>query len=450
MTFRLPRRPTLRAAASLAAILALGMGLWTCARAEKPRQKVLLIGVDAADWAVIGPLLDARKVPAFASLRDQGASGKLRSLEPLTKSPIIWASIATGKVPEKHGISDFFVKRNEKDREAAREAAKATGKDVGGESPTTSNLWRARPVWDILGSLGKKVGVVGWWTTWPAQPVNGFMISDYVQYDDGSWPAKNAKRTYPAGLDSLVAAVRLTAQKVSWAELFQFVAPFDTTKVTPRQEALVQDLRWIYAADMTFYRVAMHLYKTQRPEFMTVYFRGIDAASHRYWDIDIPGSFSPPLSDAEYDWMKRLIPNYYIFTDRLIGSFMKEADPQTNVVICSDHGFMGGGKGVMAHKLDGVVFLKGPSVKKGVSISGATVLDITPTVLTLFGLPPAQDMDGRPIEEALTSATMKKIAHDTRLKTYESATRKPGGELPIASPVDEELRERLRSLGYIQ
>lgn len=436
--------------ASLTAVLALGMGLWTCARAEKPRQKVLLIGVDAADWAVIGPLLDARKVPAFAQLRDQGASGKLRSLEPLTKSPIIWASIATGKVPEKHGISDFFVKRNEKEREAAREAAKGTGKDVGGESPTTSNLWRARPVWDILGSLGKKVGVVGWWTTWPAQPVNGFMISDYVQYDNGSWPAKNAKRTYPEGLDSLVAAVRLTAQKVSWAELFQFVSPFDTTKVTPRQEALVQDLRWIYAADMTFYRVAMHLYKTQRPEFMTVYFRGIDAASHRYWDIDIPGGFSPPLSDAEYDWMKRLIPNYYIFTDRLIGSFMKEADPQTNVVICSDHGFMGGGKGVMAHKLDGIVFLKGPSVKKGVSISGATVLDITPTVLTLFGLPPAQDMDGRPIEEALTSATLKKIAHDTRLKTYESATRKPGGEQPIASPVDEELRERLRSLGYIQ
>ena len=451
MTFRLPLRPMLRVAASLAVVLALGMGLWTCARAgEKPRQKVLLIGVDAADWAVIGPLLDQRKVPAFASLRDQGASGKLRSLEPLTKSPIIWASIATGKVPEKHGISDFFVKQNEKDRAAAREAAKAAGKDVGGESPTTSNLWRARPMWEILGSLGKKVGVVGWWTTWPAQPVNGFMISDYVQYDNGSWPAKNAKRTYPEGLDSLVAAVRRTPQSVSWAELFQFVAPFDTTKVTPRQEALVHDLRWIYAADMTFYRVAMHLYKTQRPEFMTVYFRGVDAASHRYWDIDIPGEFSPPLTDAEYEGMKRLIPNYYIFTDRLIGSFMKEADPQTNVVVCSDHGFMGGGKGVMAHKLDGIVFLKGPNVKKGVSITGATVLDITPTVLTLFGLPPAQDMDGRPIEEALTSATMKKIARDTRLKSYETAVRKPGGEQPIASPVDEELRERLRSLGYIQ
>jgi predicted AlkP superfamily phosphohydrolase/phosphomutase len=447
--FRFPRRQPRPAATFLAIFLvtAIGLGAWACARAaDKSPGKVLLIGVDAAEWSVLGPLLDQQKLPAFAQLRDQGASGKLRSLEPLTKSPIIWASIATGKVPQKHGISDFFVKRAEKARAEAREGA------AGGatETPTTSNLWRARPVWDILGSLGRKVGVVGWWTTWPATPVNGFLISDYVQYDDGSWPAKDGRRTYPSSLDSLVAALRRTPQSVSWAELFQFVPPIDTTKVSARQQDLVSDLRWIYAADMTFYRVAMHLYKSQRPEFMTVYFRGVDAVSHRYWDNDIPGTFNPPLTDAELQWMRRLIPNYYIFTDKLVGTFLKEADAKTNVVLCSDHGFMGGGKGVMAHRLDGVVFLKGPSVKKGVSVSGATVLDITPTVLTLFGLPPAQDMDGRPIEDALTSATMKKIARDTRLKTYETGTRRAGSDQPIASPVDEELRERLRSLGYIQ
>jgi predicted AlkP superfamily phosphohydrolase/phosphomutase len=447
--FRFPRRQPRPAATFLAIFLvtAIGLGAWACARAaDKSPGKVLLIGVDAAEWSVLGPLLDQQKLPAFAQLRDQGASGKLRSLEPLTKSPIIWASIATGKVPQKHGISDFFVKRAEKARAEAREGA------AGGatETPTTSNLWRARPVWDILGSLGRKVGVVGWWTTWPATPVNGFLISDYVQYDDGSWPAKDGRRTYPPSLDSLVAALRRTPQSVSWAELFQFVPPIDTTKVSARQQDLVSDLRWIYAADMTFYRVAMHLYKSQRPEFMTVYFRGVDAVSHRYWDNDIPGTFNPPLTDAELQWMRRLIPNYYIFTDKLVGTFLKEADAKTNVVLCSDHGFMGGGKGVMAHRLDGVVFLKGPSVKKGVSVSGATVLDITPTVLTLFGLPPAQDMDGRPIEDALTSATMKKIARDTRLKTYETGTRRAGSDQPIASPVDEELRERLRSLGYIQ
>jgi predicted AlkP superfamily phosphohydrolase/phosphomutase len=427
------------------ALLAVGLGVWNCAGAgEKPRDKVLLIGVDAGEWDVLGPLLDQQRLPAFGDMRAHGASGRLRSLEPLTKSPIIWASIATGKVPEKHGISDFFVKRNEK----ARAAAKKDREE--GEAPSTSNLWRARPVWDIVGSLGRKVAVVGWWTTWPAQPVNGSMISDYAQYDDGSWAARDSKRTYPASLDSLAHALRRSPESVSWAELFQFVAPIDTTKVTARQESLLRDLRWIYAADMTFYRIALHLYKTDHPDFMSVYFRGVDAVSHRYWDIDIPATYNPALTDAEFRWLRTLIPNYYVFTDRMIGDFMNVADSRTNVVVCSDHGFMGGGKGVMAHKLDGMIFMKGPAVKKGVSISGATVLDITPTVLTLFGLPPARDMDGRAIEDALTSGAMRKIARDSRLKTYETAGRKPGSDEPIASPVDEELRERLRSLGYIQ
>jgi predicted AlkP superfamily phosphohydrolase/phosphomutase len=432
-----------RLATALVIALALGAGLWTCARASEKPPKVLLIGVDAGEWDVLGPLLDKQRVPNFAKLRDKGASGRIRSLEPLTKSPIIWASIATGKVPSKHGISDFFVKKGN------RERSKTPG--VGeGEGPTTSNLWRARPAWDILGSLGKKVGVVGWWTTWPAVPVNGFMISDYAQYDDGSWPARDSRRTYPASLDSLTRALRRSPESVSWAELFQFVPAFDTTRVTERQKQLVQDLKWIYAADMTFYRAGLELYRRNHPDFMAVYFRGVDAVSHRYWDLDMPGTFSPPITDAEYQWLKGLIPNYYIFTDRLIGEFLKEADANTNVVLTSDHGFLGGGKGVMAHKLDGILFLQGPTVKQGVSISGATVLDITPTILAIYGLPTAADMDGRPIEDALKSSVMKKIAKDNRLKTYETARAKPAGEQPIASPVDQELRERLRSLGYIQ
>lgn len=429
--------------AGLGTVLALPA--WNCARAgEKPRPKVLLIGVDAADWEVMGPLLDQGKLPNFARLRAEGASGKLRSLEPLTKSPIIWASIATGKVPSKHGISDFFAKQ----AEAARAKARAAG--LPDESPTTSNLWRARPIWEILGSLGHKVGVVGWWTTWPAQPVNGYVVSDYVQYSFGSWPHRDAHRTYPDSLEPMVEKLRRSPESITWAELFQFVPPIDTTRVTERQEQLVHDLRWMIAGDLTFQAIGLDLYRKGQPDLFAIYFRGIDAASHRYWDIDVPGTFNPPLTDAEYHWLKNLIRNYYIFTDRLIGDFLRETARNTSVVICSDHGFGGGGKGIMAHKLDGILFVKGPGTPKGGNISGATVLDVTPTVLALFGLPTADDMDGRPVEDALPASAVKSLAREKRLKTYETARRPGGDQQPIASPVDEELRERLRSLGYIQ
>jgi arylsulfatase A-like enzyme len=104
----------------------------------------------------------------------------------------------------------------------------------------------------------------------------------------------------------------------------------------------------------------------------------------------------------------------------------------------------------MAHKVDGIIFVAGPDARKDANISGATVLDIAPTVLALFGLPTAQDMDGRAIEDALQPSVIKRVARETRLQTYETARTGKESEEPLRSPIDDELRERLRSLGYIQ
>jgi len=92
----------------------------------------------------------------------------------------------------------------------------------------------------------------------------------------------------------------------------------------------------------------------------------------------------------------------------------------------------------------------GPHVEKGGNISGATVLDVTPTILAMFGLPTARDMDGRPIPGGLDEKLVQRMERETRLPTYETARAAGESEEPLRSPVDQELRERLRSLGYIQ
>ena len=40
----------------------------------------------------------------------------------------------------------------------------------------------------------------------------------------------------------------------------------------------------------------------------------------------------------------------------------------------------------------------------GTVLAGARIIDVAPTVLHLMGLPVQADMDGRPLEEALTDA----------------------------------------------
>ena len=213
------------AIAILAALSALGGAPPAHARdAEKTR--VLVVGIDAGEWDVLGPLMDRGQCPNFTRLRATGSAGRLRSLLPLTRSPVIWASIATGKVPEKHGIQDFFAAK------IGGEIQTEEAQGAGGR-PMTSNLWKARPVWNILGALNRTVGVVGWWTTWPAQRVNGVLVSDYVQYEP-KWVDGTTSLTYPDSLEAMVQSLRRTPQSVSWSEIFQFVAPFDTTQVTER------------------------------------------------------------------------------------------------------------------------------------------------------------------------------------------------------------------------
>jgi hypothetical protein len=76
------------------------------------------------------------------------------------------------------------------------------------------------------------------------------------------------------------------------------------------------------------------------------------------------------------------------------------------------------------------------------------VLDVAPTVLHLLGLPVGEDMKGRVVAALLDPGFA--ASHPVRtIPSYETgAERAPQRAIP--SGMDEEIRERLRSLGYIQ
>ena len=93
--------------------------------------------------------------------------------------------------------------------------------------------------------------------------------------------------------------------------------------------------------------------------------------------------------------------------------------------------------------------LEGSVEIQGRELTEPSVLDITPTILALLGLPVAEDMDGRVLTEAIDPAFLKRHPV-TSIPTYETASDGDDGERePIESPIDDEVREQLRSLGYI-
>ena len=52
--------------------------------------------------------------------------------------------------------------------------------------------------------------------------------------------------------------------------------------------------------------------------------------------------------------------------------------------------------------------MAGPGIQRDERIYGASLIDIAPTVLTLFGLPIGEDMDGRPLLEAFEKCRRSK------------------------------------------
>ena len=68
--------------------------------------RAFVLGLDGVPWRLIDRWTDAGRLPNFATLCEEGASGPLESTTPAT-TPLAWPSIATGVWPDKHGIYGF-------------------------------------------------------------------------------------------------------------------------------------------------------------------------------------------------------------------------------------------------------------------------------------------------------------------------------------------------------
>lgn len=131
------------------------------ARATGPGRPVIFVGLDGGDWELLDRYAAAGVMPNLAALIREGAGGTLLSLHP-PLSPLVWTTMMTGVSPLEHRILDFTRRRP----------------GDGREEPITSDERRAPAVWNMATYGGKRVAVFGLWATYPAEEVNGLVVSD--------------------------------------------------------------------------------------------------------------------------------------------------------------------------------------------------------------------------------------------------------------------------------
>lgn len=99
------------------------------------------------------------------------------------------------------------------------------------------------------------------------------------------------------------------------------------------------------------------------------------------------------------------------------------------------------------HRLDGLLLLWGPGVRRGVQVEGAAIVDVAPTVLALLGVPLPADLDG----QVLAAALEDELLADLHIAYEDTGERSPAPQpAPEMSAEDEALiRQHLRGLGYV-
>ncbi len=370
---------------------------------------------------------------------------KLRTIAP-TLSPVIWTTVATGKLPEKHGIVDFL----------------AVDSRTGQQVPVTSNLRRAKGIWNILSETGAAVGIIAWWATWPPETVEGYMVSDRLAYQlfgmgtTGELDRPDA--VYPQELFQEVESLRVRPEEITAAEMDRFLnLPQDgLASLDDDSRGRVQEFRAILAATRTYDRVAHHLFRGRPAAFQAIYYEGLDTTSHLFMQ------FRPPrlegVDEKNVERFGNAVDEFYRYQDELLGDLLQKfGGDDVNVIIASDHGFrhgsnrpledarIGGGKAAEWHRKYGILILHGPAFRQGV-IEDTSVADLVPTILALFGLPRADDMDGRTLEEAFHPGFLDRLPPGA-LRTYEDPQGREGHAEPIHSDSDATIVSKLTALG---
>ena len=430
----------------------------------------MLIAVDGLSFPLLQRWMAQGDLPLFKELMEEGSYGLLNPFSP-SNSAVIWTSVMTGMSPQKHGIDSFiFYRIGERiiRKTAVKKILKlgalpffqwlkkrAYIRDV----PFSLNMVRQKMLWEIFAEQGRRVGVINWWYSWSACEVPGFIISDRVHYWRLRERGKNTgqpgsqlvfpKRILDEVLKRVVDPFQLSSDvytrfmKVEDSE----VEGMKNCHYTRHQ--LMSEFKYLYAMDESVRRSAqLCLEEFPQPDFLSVYFRGIDIISHCALQY-APFNRDSKISNKEVEQYGDTIRKYYIFIDSLLKELIQAIATDTTVMIVSDHGFEREPDGRYGHrktKPPGLCIVKGKHIKSGIEISNASLYDIAPTILYLSGLPVSQEMDG----QVLTGCIDQNLVQENPVRFVASyGTPLRGEETAQVSGDEEEIKERLRALGYI-
>jgi predicted AlkP superfamily phosphohydrolase/phosphomutase len=399
---------------------------------------VIWIGLDGMDPDHLRSLAAGGALPNWQRLSGEGYVATLEAYEPML-SPLLWTTQATGVGPDIHRVLDF------------QEPDGGRGQLV----PVSIASRKVPAIWSIASRSSRRVGVVGFWASHPAEVVDGFLLSDRIADPPGPLASGAA---FPPSLTDAVARVREREGRPSPADLAAFVTgPVGGGGALSMEADASSDpvaaLADVIGTTRVTQRLARELYDRQRPDLTVVYFEGTDAIGHLF------ARFAPPrlacTDEASYERFHRAPETYFRLVDALLGQWMRRAKEDGAVlVVTSDHGFrwgpdrlcgpssVQGASAALAHRREGIFVAWGNGVSPLSAARPVSTFDVAPTLCSLLGVPIDRSMTGAvvPVVHGLASARSD-IASQVVVRTVPA--------VPVGSKAADEYAKKLAALGYI-
>jgi hypothetical protein len=393
---------------------------------------VRLIAIDGFDPAIydsVRHLIPAGTTGLFDMrfpLEPQDASDPARA----------WTTIATGQTPDVHGVHGIETTRVAgvqgivtagsgtlaRALRAATDVVRLTRPSIASRDER-----RSKTVWEVAEESGLRTAVVNWWATWPAPPGAGIVITDRAVLrleHGGPLDAEIAPASLYPVLQQAWPAVRKRASDEAEAA-FAGVADSATRAVLRRSAEL----------DGTILGIAQALPGPRR-DLDVLYLPGLDIAQHTLFAAPGGGAQAPSAMAARVDALR----SYYAFLLRALAPFTAPAAKQIVMVVTQPGRVQSGATGILGVTQDHVAV----DLPAGVT---SRVVDATPTVLYALGVPLSRELAGQPLRQLFGGADLN-ASRERYVSTYGRPFTSPAPR--EGRPLDQEMIDRLRSLGYVK
>jgi hypothetical protein len=395
-------------------------------------QRVLVLAIDGLDQALLDRLRGAGRLPTLGRLLGRAVAALPSDAD---RDPArVWTTIATGQPAERHGVRSL----------EARQVAGLGGRLQPGSSgwsaitAATDLLRLTRPTiasgearlipafWEVAARAGLRTAVVHWWATWPAPEDLGIVISDraILRLEHGG---QQDGEIAPADL--------YPALQAGWPERRARAAALGAGAVPPGTSAdLAAAVRRSAEIDATLIDLARDP-ALGTPDLLALYLPGLDIVQHALFQDQAAGGLSPSAAADRLAALGR----YYTFLDDLLAGVASTstAGPRLVVLVTQPGRVERPGPGLLA--------LSGGSA--GSARMSTVLTAVAPTILHALGVPVARDLASPPAVELFSQEFA--AGHPVRpVASY--GARRTAARAGAGAPLDREMIERMRSLGYVR